>query len=61
MCELTDNQKAHRVRNESMSLYDMDADETLETQGYVVIDSSLGLVKPRPDEGAKAPQKTKSQ
>lgn len=37
---------AKRVRNESVSLYDLDADDVLETQGYVVLDSSLGLVKP---------------
>lgn len=58
---MSDNQKMHRVRNESMSLYDMDADEALETHGFVVIDSSLGLVKPSRDKATKCPPETKSQ
>lgn len=57
---MSHNQKVPRVRNESMSLYDMDADEALETQGFVVIDSSLGLVKSSPDTQAKSPRESKS-
>ncbi len=49
---MADDQKplshGKRVRNESVSLYDMGADEVLETQGFVVLDSSLGLIKPSP-------------
>ena len=47
---MSDNKKksprAQRVRNESVSLYDMGVDDVLETEGFVVLDSSLGLVPP---------------
>lgn len=35
---------AVRPRNESMMLYEMNADEALHLSGHIVIDSSLGLV-----------------
>lgn len=35
-----------RVRNEAVLLYDMNADDLFDSQGYVVIDSSLGLIGP---------------
>lgn len=51
------NSKTHstkrRVRNEAVSLYDMNADETLHRDGYVVIDSSLGLLPGPTTDGAK--------
>ncbi|PSR28849.1 MAG: hypothetical protein C7B43_09200 [Sulfobacillus benefaciens] len=39
--------KFKRVPNEAIFLYDMDADDVFLSLGYVVIDSSLGLVAPR--------------
>lgn len=39
-----------RVRNESVWLYDMYADQLLTDDGYVIIDSSLGVVMPPPGE-----------
>lgn len=33
-----------RVRNEAVWLYDMNADQWLDQDGYVIIDSSLGLL-----------------
>lgn len=39
-----------RVRNESVWLYDMYADQLLTDDGYVIIDSSLGVVMPPPDQ-----------
>ncbi len=35
------------VRNEAVFLYDMNADDIFADRGYVVIDSSLGLIGPR--------------
>lgn len=45
-----DNRKKpiNRVRNEAIGLYDMNADEIFHETGYVVIDSSLGLMKDEP-------------
>ncbi|OLZ09840.1 hypothetical protein [Sulfobacillus thermosulfidooxidans] len=39
--------KPQRIRNEAVFLYDMNADDIFQENGYVVIDSSLGLVTPR--------------
>lgn len=33
-----------RVANEAIGLYDMNVDDVFRAKGYVVIDSSLGLV-----------------
>ncbi|MBX5467460.1 MAG: hypothetical protein K6U14_08225 [Firmicutes bacterium] len=41
-------ERARRVRNESVWLYDMNADQLLAETGYVVIDSSLGVVATAP-------------
>nr|WP_242848364.1 hypothetical protein [Sulfobacillus thermosulfidooxidans] len=38
--------KPQRIRNEAVFLYDMNADDIFQSNGYVVIDSSLGLVYP---------------
>lgn len=45
----TSGKGKRRVRNESVWLYDMYADQLLTDDGYVIIDSSLGVVMP-PDE-----------
>lgn len=34
----------HRVHNEAIALYDMNADEMLHKTGHVVVDSSLGII-----------------
>ncbi len=38
--------KSKRVRNEAVFLYEMNADEVFQNMGYIVIDSSLGLIGP---------------
>lgn len=49
-----------RVRNEAIGLYDMNADEIFHAKGYVVIDSSLGLVQDAPsplaDDRGQSPE-----
>lgn len=44
----TANAEPHpnRVRNEAVFLYDMNVDDIFQSNGYIVIDSSLGLVDP---------------
>jgi hypothetical protein len=44
-----------RVRNESVWLYDMYADQLLTHDGYVIIDSSLGVVMPPAANGHPTP------
>jgi hypothetical protein len=39
----------HPVRNEAMNLYETDVDDLLRQQGYLVIDSSLGVMRDDPD------------
>ena len=37
------------VRNHALNLYETDADELFHRQGYLVIDSSLGVMRDDPD------------
>ncbi|MCY0909259.1 hypothetical protein [Sulfobacillus sp. hq2] len=42
--EFASQRKPGKVRNEAVFLYDMNADDLFESQGYLVIDSSLGMI-----------------
>ncbi|PSR34826.1 MAG: hypothetical protein C7B46_03710 [Sulfobacillus benefaciens] len=45
-----DKRKVKRpVRNHALNLYETDADELFHRQGYLVIDSSLGVMRDDPD------------
>ena len=46
MDDVTRGGRPKRVRNEAVFLYDMNVDDVFQTLGYIVLDSSLGLIDP---------------
>jgi hypothetical protein len=44
MSEAKATESLRQVPNESVALYDMNADDLLEQTGHLVVDSSLGII-----------------
>ncbi len=43
----------HRIRNQAVDLYEINADDLLQSEGFVIIDSSLGVMR---ESGSRPPR-----